>query len=228
MARRRARSSPSIERAAIARLDTELALSQAAIAAGGDRAKEEDILRTWTDYYVAAIHTMTDIEVGGSSRETLAAIDAAAARVKQAGDEHRLALLAHVDDVFCAWLVAHGSSCLELVAAVFGIVSVLLSIRENIWNWPIGIVNVALSTRCCSCDRAATPMPGSRSSTSGSRSTAGTSGCMADAGEPRCDSRAPRAAPGSPAARWSSGSLLSCHAPHPGVSLRTLDAGSVA
>ena len=75
-----------VERAAVARLDTELGLSRTALAAGGARAKEEDILRTWTDYYVAALHTMTDIEVGGSSRETLAAIDAAAARVKRAGD----------------------------------------------------------------------------------------------------------------------------------------------
>jgi hypothetical protein len=81
------------ERAAIARLDTEIGLSRAAVAAGGDRAKERDILQTWTDYYVAAIHTMTDIEVGGSSPETLAAIDAAAARVKAAG-EKRLATLA--------------------------------------------------------------------------------------------------------------------------------------
>jgi hypothetical protein len=68
-------------------------LSRAALAAGGDRAKETDILRTWTDYYVAALHTMTDIEVGGSSSETVAAIDAAAARVKQGG-EQRLATIA--------------------------------------------------------------------------------------------------------------------------------------
>ena len=81
-----------VERAAVKRLDTELALSRAAIAGGGARAAEEDILRTWTDYYVAALHTMSDIEVGGSSRETLAAIDAAAARVKEAGDQ-RLASL---------------------------------------------------------------------------------------------------------------------------------------
>jgi len=80
------------ERMAIARLDTELALSRAAIAAGGPRAQEEDILGTWTGYYVSALHTMTDIEVGGSSPETLAAIDAAANRVKQAGDK-RLASL---------------------------------------------------------------------------------------------------------------------------------------
>jgi aminopeptidase YwaD len=77
-----------VERAAVARLDTELRLSRAAVASGGARAAEEDILRTWTDYYVASIHTMTDIEVGGSSRETLAAIDAAANRIRQAGDEH--------------------------------------------------------------------------------------------------------------------------------------------
>jgi hypothetical protein len=81
-----------VERAAVARLDTELKLSQAAIAAGGPRATEEDILKTWTDYYIASIRTMSDIEVGGSSRETLAAIDAAANRVKQAGDR-RLASL---------------------------------------------------------------------------------------------------------------------------------------
>jgi hypothetical protein len=81
------------ERMAIARLDTETKLSRAALAANGDRAKEDDILRTWTDYYVKALHTMTDIEVGGSSKETLAAIDASAARVQKAGDD-RLAALA--------------------------------------------------------------------------------------------------------------------------------------
>jgi len=82
-----------VERAAMARLDTELRLSRNALAAGASRANEEDILRTWTDYYVAALHTMTDIEVGGSSRESLAAIDAAAARVREAG-QARVAELA--------------------------------------------------------------------------------------------------------------------------------------
>lgn len=81
------------ERMAIARLDTETRLSRAALAAGGDRAKENDILHTWTDYYVAAIKTMRDIEVGGASAQTNAAIDAAATRVKKAGDD-RLASLA--------------------------------------------------------------------------------------------------------------------------------------
>ncbi len=73
------------ERAALARLTTEQALSRAAIAAGGDVAHEQDILNTWTDYYVKALHTMTDIEVGGSSPATIAAIDAAAARVQRTG-----------------------------------------------------------------------------------------------------------------------------------------------
>ncbi|HEY4129347.1 MAG TPA: M28 family peptidase [Gemmatimonadaceae bacterium] len=75
------------QRMAIARLDVETKLSKAALASGGDRARETDILRTWTDYYVNALHTMTDIEAGRSSKETLAAIDAAAAAVKKAGDD---------------------------------------------------------------------------------------------------------------------------------------------
>ncbi|HTI62418.1 MAG TPA: M28 family peptidase [Gemmatimonadaceae bacterium] len=81
-----------IERAATARLDTELGLSRAVLGAGGNRAEQQDILRTWTDYYVAALHTMTDIEVGGSSAQTVAAIDAAASRVKRAGDARVAAL----------------------------------------------------------------------------------------------------------------------------------------
>ena len=38
-----------------------------------------------------------------------------------------------------------GISPLELVAAVFGAVSVWLSARQNIWSWPTAIVNVLLS-----------------------------------------------------------------------------------
>jgi nicotinamide mononucleotide transporter len=44
----------------------------------------------------------------------------------------------------CAWLTAHGSSCLEVVAVIFGIISVYLSTRENIWSWPTALINVAL------------------------------------------------------------------------------------
>jgi len=47
---------------------------------------------------------------------------------------------------FCAWLASHGSSCLEAVAVAFGVVSVLLSVKENIWSWPTALINVALYT----------------------------------------------------------------------------------
>ncbi len=33
---------------------------------------------------------------------------------------------------------------LEIVAAVFGVVSVFLSVRQNIWSWPTAIINVGL------------------------------------------------------------------------------------
>ena len=72
-------------RAAIARLDVETALSKAELAKGGDMAKERDIIETWTDYYVKAIATMSDIEVGGSSDATKASITAAQQKVDAAG-----------------------------------------------------------------------------------------------------------------------------------------------
>ncbi|MEP6992600.1 MAG: peptidase M28, partial [bacterium] len=74
-----------LERAAIARLDTELALSRAAVAADGAVATERDILETWTDYYARSIATLSDVEIGGSTPATAAAISAAAARVRAAG-----------------------------------------------------------------------------------------------------------------------------------------------
>jgi hypothetical protein len=74
-----------VERAAIARLDTELALSRAAVSAGGDAAKESDILQTWTDYYDRALATVSDVETGGSSTQTLDAIGRARERVRTAG-----------------------------------------------------------------------------------------------------------------------------------------------
>ena len=63
------------------------ALSRAALKQGSPAATENDILSTWTDYYVRALHAMDDIEVGGSSAETRAAIDAAVSRVSAAGAE---------------------------------------------------------------------------------------------------------------------------------------------
>ena len=39
---------------------------------------------------------------------------------------------------------AFGMSTVEWIAVAFGIVSVYLSVRENIWSWPTAIVNVSL------------------------------------------------------------------------------------
>jgi nicotinamide mononucleotide transporter len=48
-------------------------------------------------------------------------------------------------NALCAWLAAHGLSCLDLVAAIAGMIGVALGIRQNVWTWPVGIVNVALT-----------------------------------------------------------------------------------
>ncbi|MCX5760752.1 MAG: M28 family peptidase [Gemmatimonadetes bacterium] len=73
-----------VERAALARLATEFALSTAALKAGGDAAKEHDILQTWGTYYMGALRTTADIEVGGASADTRAAIEKAVAAVDAA------------------------------------------------------------------------------------------------------------------------------------------------
>jgi len=45
---------------------------------------------------------------------------------------------------FCDWLVSHGTSCVELVGVVLGIVTVYLSAKENVWSWPTALVNAAM------------------------------------------------------------------------------------
>ena len=76
-----------LEAAGMERLDAETALSRAALAGGGDRGRERLILDTWTDWYRGAIRSIAEIEVGGSSAETMRAISAAEARVGRAGAE---------------------------------------------------------------------------------------------------------------------------------------------
>ena len=73
-----------VERAALARLATESALSASAIKTGGAVAKERDILQTWGTYYMDALRTTVDIEVGGASAATRAAIEKAVAAVEVA------------------------------------------------------------------------------------------------------------------------------------------------
>ncbi|WP_411280640.1 nicotinamide riboside transporter PnuC [Gemmatimonas sp.] len=41
----------------------------------------------------------------------------------------------------CAWLAAHGSSCPELFGFITGVLNVWLVTRENIWSWPLGVLN---------------------------------------------------------------------------------------
>ncbi|HEX6051999.1 MAG TPA: hypothetical protein VFZ21_22170, partial [Gemmatimonadaceae bacterium] len=81
-----------VEQAAIARLDTEAALSRAAVAGGADRGRERLILETWSNWYRDALRSMADIEVGGASAETGRAISAAAARVSRDGAARAAAL----------------------------------------------------------------------------------------------------------------------------------------
>jgi hypothetical protein len=73
-----------LERSAIARLRAESKLGKAAIATGSPVAHEQDILDTWARWYVDAIGTTTELEVGGASPQTLAAIDAAKRNVQAA------------------------------------------------------------------------------------------------------------------------------------------------
>lgn len=76
-----------LERSAIARLQAEAALSRAAIAAGEDADQQRLILRTWTEWYEAALRSAADVEVGGASAETLDTLNAAARRVRELGTE---------------------------------------------------------------------------------------------------------------------------------------------
>lgn len=44
----------------------------------------------------------------------------------------------------CDWLVGHGSSCLEFVGFLTGVLNVWLVTRQSIWNWPVGIINASV------------------------------------------------------------------------------------
>lgn len=70
-----------LQHAAVARLEAESVLSKDTLARGGDQAHERHILEVWGKWYVDAIRTTADIEVGGSSAATRAAIEQAAAAV---------------------------------------------------------------------------------------------------------------------------------------------------
>ena len=71
-----------VEAAAMARLGTEATLSRASVRGGATAwPHEEHILRAWGSYYEGALAAASEIEVGGASPETTAAIQAAVLRV---------------------------------------------------------------------------------------------------------------------------------------------------
>jgi len=44
-------------------------------------------------------------------------------------------------NVLTGWLAAHGSSGTELLGFITGVLNVYLVTRENIWSWPLGVLN---------------------------------------------------------------------------------------
>jgi aminopeptidase YwaD len=81
-----------LERSAVARLETEAALSREAVGSGEAVEEQRTILRTWTEWYESAIGAAEDIEVGGASSETAAALQGAVGRVRQLGDSLSLTI----------------------------------------------------------------------------------------------------------------------------------------
>lgn len=73
------------ERAALDRLAAEFELSRAELAKGGKLDHEVLILTTWTEWYTNAIRAARDIDIGGPTPATTAAIDRAAQAVSAAG-----------------------------------------------------------------------------------------------------------------------------------------------
>ena len=71
-----------LERAALARLAIERALSRQAVEEGADPEAERHILDTWARWYADALRTTEDLETGGSSPETTARIEEAVRRIE--------------------------------------------------------------------------------------------------------------------------------------------------
>jgi hypothetical protein len=74
-----------VERAALERLARESELSRAAVAAGAEPDGEALILKTWTEWYLGALESMREIQVGGSSEAVLERLEAARRTVAEAG-----------------------------------------------------------------------------------------------------------------------------------------------
>jgi hypothetical protein len=81
-----------VERSALERVETERRISADTVAKGANVDPEVHLLEVWGAWYVGALKTCEDIEVGGASRETTAAIDAAVRRVQAAVAKARTSL----------------------------------------------------------------------------------------------------------------------------------------
>jgi len=71
--------------AATQRIQREEVLSKAALAGGEDPAEEQRIIGSWVDWYVAAVRTLEELEPGGPSPETRAALGAVEEAISEAG-----------------------------------------------------------------------------------------------------------------------------------------------
>ena len=72
--------------AARRRLETEFTLSERAISEGEDPAEQRLIVRTWTEWYVAALGTCRDLEIGGAGEALAGAIETAQAEIRAFGE----------------------------------------------------------------------------------------------------------------------------------------------
>ena len=73
-----------VERAAVARIETEGRLGLDAVRTDGDPALQKEIIDTWSSWYEGALETFTDLEVGGPSAGTRERIASAQATVRRA------------------------------------------------------------------------------------------------------------------------------------------------
>jgi hypothetical protein len=74
-----------VEAAAEDRLEKEVKLGRAALAAGGDYEEERLVIATWTQWYLDALKAAHDIELGGVSPDVLDRVAEAMANVREAG-----------------------------------------------------------------------------------------------------------------------------------------------
>jgi len=74
-----------LERAAIERIQRESELGRAAISQGGDPEEERVILESWTEWYLAAVDTIRDMEAGGPSEATEASLASIRQSITEAG-----------------------------------------------------------------------------------------------------------------------------------------------